>query len=71
MLSFAECAEKYIDTGSHALLREGDTYLVFAYKSDDQVALRVPVGCASHQSLKDTASKIRVLDALTKKPGSQ
>lgn len=58
------------DTSSHALLRAGDTYLVFAYKSDDQVTLRVPVGCASHLSLKDTASKIRVLDALTKKPGS-
>ena len=55
------------DTGHHAPFSTGDTYLVFAYKSDDQEMLRVPVGCASHQSMKETDSKIRVLDALTKK----
>ena len=56
------------DTGHHAPFSTGDTYLVFAYKSDDGT-LRVPIGCASHEAAKDTASKIRVLDALTRKPG--
>ena len=58
------------DTGTHALLSKGDTYLVFAYKNDKDDTLRVPVGCASHKSMKETDSKIRTLDALTKKPGS-
>ena len=58
------------DTGPHALFRTKDVYLVFAYKGDNEEALHVPVGCASHQSLKETASKIRVLDALTKNPGT-
>ncbi len=57
------------DTGHHALLRSGDIYLVFAYKNDDKETVHVPVGCAFHESVKETASKIRVLDALTKKPG--
>jgi len=56
------------DTGHPALLSTGDSYLVFAYKGDNEVVLHVPVGCASHQSLKETASKMKVLDALTKKP---
>lgn len=56
------------DTGDHPILRRGDSYLVFAYKNDNDTTLRVPVGCASHPLVKDTVSKIRVLDALTKKP---
>ena len=59
------------DTGHHALLSTGDSYLVFAYKSDDEVIFRIPVGCTSHESVKETGSKIRVLDALTKKPGDR
>ena len=59
------------DTGPHASFRTKDVYLVFAYKGDNEETLHVPVGCASHQSLKETASKIRVLDALTKKPGTR
>ena len=59
------------DTGHHAVLRTGDSYLVFAYKSDDEDTLRIPVGCTSHQSVRETASKVRVLDALTKKPGTR
>jgi len=58
------------DTGSYTVLRANDTYLVFAYKGDDEETLRVPIGCASHKSLKETAAKIRVLDALTKIPGT-
>jgi len=58
------------DTGSLALLGAKDVYLVFAYESEDEETLHVPVGCASHQSLKETASRIRVLDALTKSPGT-
>ena len=65
-------ANLYVDdTGHHPLLRKGESYLVFAYKSDDDKTLRIPVGCASHQSKKETNSKIRVLDALTKKPGDR
>ena len=59
------------DTGHHAVLRTGDSYLVFAFKSDDEEIFHIPVGCTSHESAEETASKIRVLDALTKKPGNR
>jgi len=59
------------DTGHHAQLKAGDSYLIFAFKIDDEEALYVPVGCTSHELVKQTASKIRVLDALTKKPGDR
>ena len=58
------------DTGSHPVFIPGQTYLVFAYKSGDNGVLHVPVGCASLQSAEETEGKIRVLGALTKKPGS-
>jgi hypothetical protein len=48
----------------------GDSYLIFGYKSDDRGIFSVPTGCAFVQQAKDTASRIRVLDALTKKPGA-
>ena len=59
------------DTGDRPILRRGDSYLVFAYKNDNDTTLLIPVGCASHPSVKDTVSKIRVLDALTKEPGTR
>ena len=59
------------DTGYHAVLRTGDSYLVFAFKSDDEEIFHIPVWCISHDSVEETASKIRVLDALTKKPGDR
>jgi hypothetical protein len=65
-------ANLYVDdTGHHAVLRTGASYLVFAFKSDDEEIFHIPVGCTSHESVKETASKIRVLDALTKKPGDR
>jgi len=59
------------DTGSHPMLRKGDAYLVFVYKNNNDITLRIPVGCASHALAKDTGSKIRVLDALIRKPGAR
>jgi hypothetical protein len=48
----------------------GDSYLIFGYKGDGDGICFVPTGCAVAQHAKDIASKRRVLDALTKKPGS-
>ena len=56
------------DTGHHPVLRTGEAYLIFAFKDDDGI-LHVPIGCASEQSVDQTDSKIRVLDAL-RKPGN-
>jgi len=58
-------------TGEQPILRIGDSYLVFAYKNNNETTLLIPVGCASHSLAKDTGSKIRVLDALTRKPGTR
>ena len=59
------------DTGLYPAFSIGESYLIFAYKGDDGNILHVPVGCASHQSADETSSKIRVLDALIKKPGTR
>ena len=58
------------DTAHYPVFSAGETYLVLAYKGSDDGVLHVPIGCASHQSDDETGSKIRVLDALTKKPAS-
>lgn len=59
------------DTGYHAALSAGDSYLVFAFSTDDEGIFYIPVGCAAHESAADLDAKTRVLDALTKKPGDR
>jgi hypothetical protein len=57
------------DTGSFPVFKKGRSYLVFAFESGVEETVHVPVACAVHESAAETASMIRVLDALTKKPG--
>ena len=65
-------ARHYLDdTGHHAPLSAGDSYLVFAFKTDDEETFYIPVGCTFHELMAETDSKIRVLDALTKTPGDR
>lgn len=59
------------DTGHYSVFRTGESYLIFAYKSDDVGILHIPIGCAALESAQETVSRIRVLDALTKKPGTR
>lgn len=56
------------DTGRYPVLRDGETYLVFAWGNETGVS-HVPLGCSSHESAAETDSRIRVLDALAKRPG--
>ncbi len=49
-----------------ALFRVGETYLVFGFENDDESYL-VPPRCMYVLSGQDTPSRVRVLDALTKK----
>ena len=58
------------DTGHHQVLSAGETYLVFAF-ADEGGMLRIPLRCVSSEQEGDTASKIRVLEALSRKPGDQ
>ena len=57
------------DTGYYPVLNVGETVLVFAYKGVDEEVFYIPIGCAAPREANETDSKIRVLDALTKKPG--
>ena len=60
---------RFLDDYNIAPFKVRESYLIFGYKSDDVGIYFVPSGCAFAEQTKDTASKIRVLDALTKKPG--
>lgn len=57
------------DTGSYAVLMKDRSYLVFAFESDDKELVHISPSCTFSESSKETPSKVRVLDALTKKPG--
>jgi hypothetical protein len=57
------------DTGSYAVLMKDHSYLVFAFQSDDKEPVHISPSCTFSESSKETPSKVRVLDALTKKLG--